>query len=142
MVQDLGRVATDCARFGMPLLAMMYARGHDVRDPHDPELIAHVARLGAELGADVVKCPYTGSVDTFRRVVQGCPVPVVISGGPRMDTDEHVLQIVHDAMQAGAQGVSIGRNAFQHPRPEAMVRAIASIVLEGQGVEHARKLVR
>ncbi|MCA1814513.1 MAG: 2-amino-3,7-dideoxy-D-threo-hept-6-ulosonate synthase [Halobacteriales archaeon] len=142
MVEDLGRVATDCARLGMPLLAMMYARGHDIRDPHDVAYVAHIARLGAELGADVVKCPYTGSVESFRKVVQGCPVPVVISGGARMETDAHVLQLVHDAMQAGAAGVSIGRNAFQHPRPEAMVRAIAAIVLENQGVEQARKLVR
>jgi class I fructose-bisphosphate aldolase len=142
MVEDLGRVATECARLGMPLLAMMYARGHDIRDPHDVACIAHVARLGAELGADVVKCPYTGSVETFRKVVRGCPVPVVISGGARMDTDDQVLQLVHDAMAAGAKGVSIGRNAFQHARPAQMVRAIAGIVLEDQAVEQARKLVR
>jgi class I fructose-bisphosphate aldolase len=142
MVEDLGRVARECERLGVPLLAMMYARGPGVRDPHDPERVRHIARLGAELGADVVKCPYTGSAATFREVVRGCPVPVVISGGPRMDNDRAVLQMVQDAIGAGAAGVSIGRNAFQHPRPEAMVRALAEIVLHGRTAAEAEKLVR
>lgn len=141
MVEDLGRVATECQRLGMPLLAMMYARGHDIRDPHAPEVIMHVARLGAELGADVVKCPYTGSVESFREVVRGCPVPVVISGGARMDSDRAVLRLVEDSMKAGAGGVSIGRNAFQHARPEAMTRAIADIVLHGRSAADAEKLL-
>jgi fructose-bisphosphate aldolase / 2-amino-3,7-dideoxy-D-threo-hept-6-ulosonate synthase len=132
MVEDLGRVASACQQHGMPLLAMMYARGAAIKDPHGVEPIKHVARLGAELGADVVKCPYTGSVETFREVVRGCPVPVVISGGPRMDSDAALLQMVQDAMAAGAKGVSIGRNAFQHRDPEAMTRAIVSVVVQGK----------
>jgi class I fructose-bisphosphate aldolase len=141
MVEDLGRVATECARLGMPLLAMMYARGHEIRDPHDAGFIKHIARLGAELGADVVKCPYTGSAASFREVVRGCPVPVVISGGPRMDSDRAVLEMAEQAMQAGAAGASIGRNAFQHARPEAMVRALAEVVLHGKSAREAEKLV-
>jgi fructose-bisphosphate aldolase, class I len=139
MVEDLGRVSSACRAYGMPLLAMMYARGHEIRDPHDAKHIKLIARLGAELGADVVKCPYTGNVDTFREVVRGCPVPVVISGGPRMDSDAAVLRMVQDAMAAGAKGVSIGRNAFQHARPEAMTRAIAAIVLDGANATDAAK---
>ena len=142
MVEDLGRVARDCERFGLPLLAMMYARGHEIQNPHDVKYIKHIARLGAELGADVVKCPYTGSVETFREVVRGCPVPVVISGGPRMDSDQAVLQMVQDAMAAGARGVSIGRNAFQHRNPEAMTRAIADVVLRGAKAADALKTLK
>lgn len=142
MVEDLGRVSGRCRDYGMPLLAMMYARGPGIKDPHGVVYIEHIARLGAELGADVVKCPYTGSVDTFREVVRGCPVPVVISGGPRMDSDAAVLQMAQDAMAAGAKGVSIGRNAFQHARPEAMTRAIAEVVLHGKKAQEALKLLK
>lgn len=137
MVEDLGRVATDCERFGMPLLAMMYPRGHDIRDPHDVQYVKHVARLGAELGADLVKVPYTGSVESFREVVRGCPVPVLIAGGARMDSDEAVLRLVADAMKAGAKGVSLGRNVWQHARARAMCRAIREIVVEGGDVQRA-----
>lgn len=142
MVEDMGRVSKACRAFGMPLLAMMYARGHEIKDPHDVKHIRHIARLGAELGADIVKCPYTGSVATFREVVQGCPVPVVISGGPKMDSDAAVLRMVEEAMAAGAKGVSVGRNAFQHPKPEAMTRAIADVVLRGRKATDAAKQLK
>lgn len=142
MVEDMGRVSSACRDLGLPLLAMMYARGHEIKDPHDVKHIRHIARLGAELGADVVKCPYTGSVETFREVVRGCPVPVVISGGPRMDSDAAVLQMVQDAMAAGAKGVSIGRNAFQHAHPERMTRAIADVVLRGAKANDALKALK
>jgi predicted phospho-2-dehydro-3-deoxyheptonate aldolase len=142
MVEDLGRVAERCDALGMPLLAMMYARGPAIKDPHGVEYIKHIARLGAEAGADVVKCPYTGSAESFREVVRGCPVPVVISGGPRMDSDAAVLQMVQDAMAAGAKGVSIGRNVFQAAKPEAMARAIADIVVKGAKAGDAAKHLR
>ena len=142
MVEDLGRVATECDRYGMPLLAMMYPRGKDIRDPHDVELVKHVARLGAELGADLVKCPFTGSEESFREVVRGTPVPVLIAGGARMDSDEQVLRMVQESMRAGGRGVSLGRNVWQHPRPEAMARAIAEIVLNGADVDEALAYLR
>ena len=137
MIEDLGRVAGECERWGMPLLAMMYPRGHDIRDPHDPKVVRHVARLGAELGADVVKVPYTGSSDSFREVVRGCPVPVLVSGGPRLDSDLAVLRTVADSVRAGGAGVSIGRNVWQHALPAAMCRAIADIVLNDATAEEA-----
>jgi DhnA family fructose-bisphosphate aldolase class Ia len=90
--------------------------------------IKHAARVGAELGADIVKVPYSGSSESFRDVVQGCFVPVVIAGGEKMDTDEDILRMVNGAMAAGAAGVSIGRNVFQHQNPTKIVQAIAGIV--------------
>ena len=87
MLADLGRVAREAREWGMPLLAMMYPRGEKIKDEFDPQVIMHVARLGAELGADIVKVSYTGSVESFRKVVAGCPVPVVIAGGPKMNSD-------------------------------------------------------
>jgi fructose-bisphosphate aldolase/2-amino-3,7-dideoxy-D-threo-hept-6-ulosonate synthase len=138
-LRTLGEVAEACDRWGMPLFAMMYPRGPKVKDQHDPALVAHAARVGAELGADIIKTAYTGDVDSFRKVVRGCPVPVVIAGGPKMATERDVLQMAADAVEAGAIGISIGRNIFQHRDPLRMTRALAKIVHEGFSVDEALK---
>jgi len=137
MIADLGHVARRAAGWGMPLLAMVYPRGERIRDEFDRVLVKHAARLGAELGADIVKVSYTGDPDSFREVVEGCPVPVVIAGGPRMESDRQVLEMVKGAMEAGGAGVSIGRNVFQHPNPMGMVAALCRIVHKNAPVEEA-----
>jgi len=139
MLRDLGRVAGDCSRWGVPLLAMAYPRGPKIKDQFNVDVVKHAARVAAELGADLVKTNYTGSVDTFKEVVKGCPVPVVIAGGPKMGSDMDVLRMVADSIAAGGSGVSIGRNIFQHPEMTRMTRAIARIVLEGLSAEEAQK---
>ena len=78
----------------MPLLAMMYMRGPKVKNGYDVSVVKHAARVGAELGADIVKVPYTGSPESFREVVEGCFVPVVIAGGEKMETDRDILEMV------------------------------------------------
>lgn len=128
MLRHLADVARDCYRWGLPLVAMMYPRGPKIENPFDVKHVKHAARVGAELGADVVKCVYTGDAASFAEVVDGCPVPVVIAGGEKMDTDEQLLAMVDGALKAGAAGVSIGRNAFQHDAPQAIVRAIGMMV--------------
>lgn len=135
MLHDLGRVAKDAADWGMPLLAMMYMRGPKVKNGFDVNVVKHAARVGAELGADIVKVPYTGSPETFREVIEGCFVPVVIAGGEKMDTDRDILEMVKGSLLAGGAGVSIGRNAFQHRDPEKIVRAISKLVHSGLTVE-------
>jgi len=137
MLGDVGRIADDCNRWGMPLLAMMYTRGEKVKDPYDVANVKHAARVAAELGADIVKVVYTGSVDTFSQVVAGCPVPVVIAGGEKMETDEELLQMVADSLAAGGVGVSIGRNVFQHREPGKMVQAISAVVHDSKSVRDA-----
>ena len=137
MLADLGWVAREARDWGMPLLAMMYPRGEKIQDEYDPKVIAHVARLGAELGADIIKVSYTGSVETFRKVVAGCPVPVVIAGGPKMSSDRDILEMVKGAIEAGGAGVSMGRNVFQHRNPSRMVGAISLLVHENAGVDEA-----
>jgi fructose-bisphosphate aldolase/2-amino-3,7-dideoxy-D-threo-hept-6-ulosonate synthase len=142
MLTQLGEISAKCMEWGIPLLAMMYPRGRKIESEHDVEVVKHAARVGAELGADIVKTNYTGDVDTFKEVVKGCPVPVVIAGGPKMSTDREVLEMVAGAIEAGAAGTSIGRNIFQHTSPTKMVRAIAAIVHEGKSVDEAMKLLQ
>ncbi len=141
MLAKLGRVADDCDSYGMPLLAMMYPRGPKIPSEHNPEAVAHAARIGAELGADIIKTNYTGDVDSFRRVVESCPVPVIIAGGPKADTAQQILQMAYDSIQAGASGLSIGRNVFQHRNPTLMVKALSAIVHKRATVEDARKIL-
>ena len=93
------------------------------------------------LGADIIKTNYTGDIDSFRRVVEGCPVPVVIAGGPKTETDMEFLQMIDGALQAGARGVAIGRNVFQHKDPVKMTMAIAAIVNKGKTAEEAIKIL-
>ncbi|CAD7768099.1 2-amino-3,7-dideoxy-D-threo-hept-6-ulosonate synthase [Candidatus Methanoperedenaceae archaeon GB37] len=136
-LQKLGMVAESCDLWGMPLIAMMYPRGKNITNPNDPELVAHAARAGAELGADLIKTNYTGDPDTFREVVEGCPLPVVIAGGPKTNTDREFLEMAAGAMEGGARGVAIGRNVFQHKNPTAMTRALTRIVHGGASVDSA-----
>jgi fructose-bisphosphate aldolase/2-amino-3,7-dideoxy-D-threo-hept-6-ulosonate synthase len=101
--------------------------------------VAHAARVATELGADIVKCSYTGDIDSFKEVVKGTLAPVLIAGGPKMSSDMDILNMVYDSLQAGGHGVSIGRNVFQHRNVEAMTRAISDIVLRGYTAEEAMK---
>ncbi len=128
MLKDLGKVAGESMEWGIPLLAMMYTRGPKIENEYDVKLVKHAARVGAELGADIVKVVYTGSPESFSEVVEGCFVPVVIAGGEKMDTDRDILEMVRGAMLAGGAGVSIGRNVFQHKDPEKILKAISKIV--------------
>ena len=141
MLEDLGKVAVECMEWGIPLLAMMYPRGAKIKSENDVEVVKHAARVGAELGADIVKCPYTGSPDSFREVVAGCPVPVVIAGGSKL-SDEETLKMIDGAMKAGAAGLSMGRNAFQHEKPAKFVRAACAMVHEGISIKEALKIIR
>ncbi len=142
MLRQLGYVSRQCSQWQMPLVAMMYARGPKIKDEYDVENVKHAARVGAELGADIVKVPYTDSIDSFREVVQGCPVPVVIAGGPKMDSDEDIFKMVAGALKAGAAGVSIGRNAFQHKKPDKIVQALSKMVHKKASVEEAVKILQ
>jgi len=142
MLAQLGYVSERCLEWQMPLIAMIYTRGPKIKDEFDVKNVKHAARVGVELGADIVKVPYTGSIESFTEVVQGCPVPVVIAGGPKMDSDEDIFKMVEGALQAGASGLSIGRNAFQHEKPDKIVQALSKMVHKGASVAEAVKTLQ
>jgi len=128
MLAQMGEISSQCIEMGMPLLAMIYPRGENVKSQFDVEAVKNCARVGAELGADIVKTNYTGDLESFKEVVKGCHIPVVIAGGPKMDSDESLLNMVRDAMEAGASGISIGRNVFQHNNITDITKKLADIV--------------
>jgi predicted phospho-2-dehydro-3-deoxyheptonate aldolase len=141
MLTNLGKVADECDIYGMPLLAMMYPRGPKINNEHAFEVVAHAARLGAELGADIIKTNYTGNVESFKAVVECCPVPVVIAGGPKAKTAADILELTAEAIAAGSAGLSIGRNVIQHENPTVMVKALSAIVHGGASIEEAQKIL-
>lgn len=141
MLVQLGTISETCDEWGMPLIAMMYPRGGNIANEHDEEVVKLAARAGAELGADIIKTNYTGKTETFKQVVDGCPVPVVIAGGPRVETDRELLQMVKDSIDVGGAGVAIGRNIFQAKSPRKTTQAIAEIVHNNMEVEEALKIL-
>lgn len=142
MLQELGEISETCSYWGIPLLAMMYPRGQKVENEHDVELVKHAARVGSELGVDIVKTNYTGDPDSFKEVVEGALVPVVIAGGPKVDTDEELLQMVKDSIEVGGAGVAFGRNLFQAENPSKITRAISEVVHNNLEVDEALKFLK
>nr|WP_042195197.1 2-amino-3,7-dideoxy-D-threo-hept-6-ulosonate synthase [Kibdelosporangium sp. MJ126-NF4]CEL21781.1 2-amino-3,7-dideoxy-D-threo-hept-6-ulosonate synthase [Kibdelosporangium sp. MJ126-NF4]CTQ92561.1 2-amino-3,7-dideoxy-D-threo-hept-6-ulosonate synthase (EC 2.5.1.-) [Kibdelosporangium sp. MJ126-NF4] len=127
-ISDMAAVADACDRWNVPLLAMMYPRGPKITNPRDPELVAHAVTLAADLGADMVKTVYPGSVDEMADITAAAPIPVVVVGGPRTDDEDTVLDYVGDAIRGGAAGVAMGRNVFQAKDPGAMAARLAGVI--------------
>ena len=141
MLQSFSHIADECETLGIPTLAMMYPRGPSISNEHSFDAVSHAARLGYEIGADIVKTNYTGDRDSFSKVVQSVKVPVVIAGGPRANKDTEALRMIAESMAAGAAGVSIGRNIFQHENPTLMTKAIVSIVHRGKTSSEAESIL-
>lgn len=139
MVVDCGAVAHDCRLLGIPLLVMVYPRGPDIHDPYDPGLVAHCARAAEEAGADIVKTNYTGDPDSFREVTRALSVPVITAGGPPTDGPLVPLVAAAGTIEAGGAGVACGRNVFSHKDPEAMTRALSSVIFDGLSPEEAAR---
>lgn len=126
MLRDLGEVSRECEEWGMPLLAMMYVRGKNIKT--DFQNIKFAARVAGELGADLVKVDFTGDVESFREVVESCLIPVIVAGGEKNEQSEVVLQKIKMAMEAGARGVACGRNVFQNDDPVLFAHQLCEIV--------------
>ncbi len=139
MLQDAQKVVEASREWGIPLLAMMYPRGGKISNENDPKVVNIAVRVGAELGADIVKTNYTGDIDSFKKIVSAVDVPVIIAGGPKMDTIDDLLQMVYDSIQAGGSGVAFGRNVFQADDPTKLVSSISKIVHQNYTVQEAIK---
>ncbi|HDX8940890.1 2-amino-3,7-dideoxy-D-threo-hept-6-ulosonate synthase [Klebsiella michiganensis] len=127
MLRDFGMVASYCQQWGMPLLAMMYIRV-DGQVSSATSHVAHAARLAAEMGADLVKVDYPGSIDAMAEVVGGCFIPVLIAGGEKCANSQQVLQMVGQAIDGGAAGVCMGRNVFQQEHAHDFINEVGLAV--------------
>lgn len=130
MISDLGFMSAECDRLDMPLLAMIYVRKEvfgEIVTKTDEENVAIAARTGYELGADIVKVSYTGNPESFKKVVDGCDIPVVIAGGAK-GGEKELLKSIKDVMSIGGSGTSIGRNIFQHENPKEMTEKMRNVI--------------
>lgn len=127
-VHLMRRFGLICDRWGMPLQIEVIPGGFADKARHTPELIAQGARIAAEAGADYVKTLYTGDPASFRQVVEGCYVPVVILGGDKAESERQLLESLAGALDVGAAGAAMGRNIWSHARPERITAALAAVI--------------
>lgn len=120
---NLSRLVNEAEEYGIPVMVVT-AIGREL-EKRDARYLALCCRIAAELGARIVK---TYWCENFEKVVNGCPVPIVIAGGPKVDTELEVLEFVYDGIQKGAIGVNLGRNVWQNEYPVAMIKAIRAVV--------------
>ncbi len=133
---NLAKLVNEGEKYGIPVMAVT-AVGREL-EKRDARYLALCCRIAAELGARVVKTYWCA--EDFDRIVTGCPVPVVMAGGPSVDSELEVFEFVHDGMQKGAIGVNLGRNIWQDDHPVAMIRAIRHIVHDSGSAGEAHEL--
>ncbi len=138
---NIACLAAKCREWDVPLIAEMLPGGFAPEPANTVENVKLAARIGAELGASVIKTTFSGTAEEFREIVEGCFVPVVILGGNHTTDLQGLFQVVRGSIDAGSAGVAIGRNIWKHERPGAVTRALVSIVHEGKGYQEALRLI-
>jgi 3-hydroxy-5-phosphonooxypentane-2,4-dione thiolase len=134
-LMNLADLVNEGETYGIPVLAVT-AVGKEL-GKRDARFLSLSCRIAAELGAHFVKTYYC---EEFEKVVEGCPVPVVIAGGPKLDTMSDVFQLTYEAINRGAVGVDMGRNIWQSEHPVAAIQAVRAIVHEKATVKKALEL--
>jgi len=137
-LSNLAKLVDECEDYGIPVMAVS-AVGKEL-EKREARYLALAARISAEIGARVVKTYYCK--ENFEKVVDGCPVPVVIAGGPKTETQREVFDFVYDGLQKGAIGVNLGRNIWQTEHPVASIKAIRAIIHKGYNAQEADDLYK
>ncbi len=135
-LENLSILVDECEDYGIPVMAVT-AVGKEL-ERRTARYLSLACRIAAELGAKIVKTYYCS--EDFEKVTNGCPVPVVIAGGPKCETELEVFEFVHDGMQKGAIGVNLGRNVWQSPYPEAMMQALNAVIHKNATPKEAQEL--
>lgn len=136
-ITNLGKLVNECERYGIPVMAVT-AVGKELAK-RDARYLSLCSRIAAEMGARVVKTYWS---EDFDKVTQGCPVPIVIAGGPKCKTELEAFNFVYDGMQKGAIGVNLGRNVWQHKHPLAMMRALHAVIHKKATPKEANELFK
>jgi putative autoinducer-2 (AI-2) aldolase len=132
---NLASLVDNGERYGIPILAVTAVGKEMVRDVR---YLGLACRIAGELGAHVVKTYYC---ENFEKVIEGCPVPVIIAGGKKLAKDKDVLELTFNAINEGASGVDMGRNIWQSDYPVAMIKAVRAIVHNGFTIQEASDLL-
>jgi fructose-bisphosphate aldolase, class I len=143
MFKEFGRIQEEAHERGLPAIAWVYPRGAAIANDTAKEIVSYASRAALELGADAAKIKYTGDPDSFSWAVKaGAGMKVFMSGGPKAPTDEAFLLQVQGAMDAGATGLAVGRNAWQNANPLQMADSLRRVIFERTRVEKVVSSIR
>src|SRR2546422_9185486 len=134
---NLGKLVDEGEEAGVPVLAVT-AVGKEL-EKRDARSLGLACRIASEFGAHFIKTYYC---DEFSKVVESCPVPLVVAGGPKLETELDALELAYEAIQDGAKGVDMGRNIWQSTNPVGMIRGIRAVVHERATPKEALELVK
>lgn len=141
-IKQLAKISKEAHKLGYPLICHIYPRGNYIQDQRSIENVTYAARVAAELGVDIIKTTYTGSAESFAKVVQAIPTKVAIAGGTDCNTVEEFLQMTYDVMQSGAIGVTYGRFVFQYNDPTSLIKTLSEIIHNNLSVHEAMELLK
>lgn len=138
-MEDFQMIQESARDYGLPVVGWMYPRGKYVPNDVDPNIVAYGARVGLELGCDLLKVKYTGSKETFKNVVDiSGRAKILCAGGLKSDLNVFLKQ-TRDILDVGAAGVAVGRNVWQSDNPDRVSKALEKIIFENKSVEDALK---
>ena len=142
MFKDFSKLVETAHSYGIPIIAWVYPRGKFIQDELSTETIAYAARIGLELGADFVKINYNNDFEGFKWAVKAAgKTKVLVVGGKKL-SDQELLQRTYEVMKAGASGLAVGRNVWQHEKPLEITKALKKIIFDKKSVNEALKILR
>jgi fructose-bisphosphate aldolase, class I len=140
--KEFGDIVEQAHDYGIPVFAWMYPRGPMIKDELDTSILAYSARVGLELGADVIKMKYNNNPETFKWVVKSAGrAKIVIAGGGKIN-DLEFLKLSEEMMSTGVSGIAVGRNIWQHDKPFSITKALRKIIVDNETFEQARKIMQ
>jgi class I fructose-bisphosphate aldolase len=140
-VEALSAIFQDCQDYGMPFIVEPLAIKKGMHVVQDVEIMRLVVRMASELGADLIKADYPGNRKAFAELVSISSAPILVRGGPKMERERDMLQMVKDAMEEGAAGLVFGRNIWQHKHPARILKALNAVVHENATVQKAMAIL-
>ncbi len=142
MFREFGKIVEQAHDYGIPVIAWMYPRGKFIKNELTTEILAYSARVGMELGADIVKIKYNGDPEGFKWVVKSAGKCKVVVAGGHKEAPEKLLQTAKEVLDAGAAGMAIGRNIWQNAEPLKLTKALKKVVIENKDVKEALKVLK
>ncbi len=141
-MKHVADLATECDRWNIPMMVepVMWGAGIPKEKKLDPEYIEHAARIAVELGCDILKMPYSGNQAGFADLIRRFKEPVMVLGGPKMSSIRDVFEVAYQTTAAGARGLVFGRNVWQNPDMDSVVRALQAIVHNGATVDDVMRM--
>jgi class I fructose-bisphosphate aldolase len=136
-IEVVGKIINECDKWNIPVMVEPVLWGVHIPKERQNEiqLIEHASRMALEIGADILKIPYTGNIKEFKDLVSYLKVPIFVLGGPKMNNILEVLMVAKESVEAGAAGIVFGRNVWQNPRMDVLVKALKEIVHENNSIE-------